>query len=64
MPIEYYAGANHPTFNVQNPDDLYEALDILHTQVLDGFGDKDMAPYLDVLEKAMNRVDDLREVKP
>lgn len=63
MSIDYYMGTSGPTIQVETPDDLAEALDILHTQVMDAFGDRESAPYLDILEKAMEALETL-EPKP
>lgn len=41
--------------NVKTPGDLFEALDALHTQVLDNFSEAESAPYIDLLEVAMDR---------
>jgi hypothetical protein len=50
-----------PTINVENANDLYEALDLLHTQVMDNFPEPDeAAAYLALLERALDRVDELR----
>jgi hypothetical protein len=50
--IEYYTDA--PTINVENKDELFEAIDILHTQVMDNIGEE--SPLLRVLEKCMHEI--------
>jgi hypothetical protein len=56
MPIDYYEGAGSPTIFVTSAKELYEALDILHTQVMDGtIGDA--SPLLGILETAMDAVE-------
>lgn len=57
MSIKYYSG--DPTIVVENPEQLAEALDILHTQVMDNFGED--SRFLRVLEDAMERVEALQE---
>jgi hypothetical protein len=57
MPIRYFG--DEIGVNVQTPGDLLEAIDMLHTQVLDNFPEEDMAPYLAVLEVALNRMHEL-----
>jgi hypothetical protein len=56
MSIEYYGP--QPTINVENVDELWEALDLLHTQVMDNISDT--SPLLEILEAAMDRVDEHR----
>lgn len=43
-----------PTINVESLAELHEALDILHTQVMDNLSDE--SPALGVLERAMEAV--------
>ena len=54
MGITYYAGVPAPCINVKNAEDLYQALDLLHTQVMDNL-DEDTA-LLQILSDAMDRV--------
>jgi iron-sulfur cluster assembly protein len=42
--------------NVRKPRDLFETLDALHTQVIDSFPDAIVAPYSELLERAMDAV--------
>lgn len=55
MSIDYYQGMDGPTIVVESADDLGEALDILHTQVIDNMGED--SPLLRVLEEAMEKVE-------
>lgn len=58
MPIKYY-GTEGPTIVIKSKDELYEALDLLHTQVIDNLGDE--SPCLEVLEAAMENLENLEE---
>ena len=54
MGIEYYTGTDgRPTINVTSRAELMEALDLLHTQVMDNIGEDD-AEALNALEQAMD----------
>lgn len=59
MPIESYVGVPFPCINVETVEELYEALDLLHTQVMDNLGE-DMA-LLTILSDAMDRVQAVTE---
>ncbi len=52
--IEYYFGINGPTIVVESRDDLLEAIDTLHTQVMDNIGED--SPLLGILEKCMDEI--------
>lgn len=54
MSIESYVGVEAPCINVESASELYEALDLLHTQVMDNLNE-DME-LLAILEQAMERV--------
>lgn len=56
--IANYVGTVGTTFDVESPNELYEALDIVHTQVMDNLGED--SPYLGILETAIEKVDELR----
>jgi hypothetical protein len=56
MSIDYYVGSDGPTINVVSAEELYEALDLLHTQVIDNLPDTAQAALLRILEDAMGRV--------
>lgn len=56
MSIEYYSGTDGPTIDLRKPQELYEAIDILHTQVIDNLNEN--RQLLTVLEVAMQSLDD------
>ncbi len=59
---QYFQNILGATFNVETPEELYQALDILHTQTIDMKNiDEVHAETIEVLEKAM---DALMEVFP
>lgn len=63
MALEYYVGTEGVTVNVETPQDLYDALNTIHTQVMDNLDEND--PLLRILETAMEQVMDLHpEVMP
>lgn len=53
MAINYYVGTDGPTITVENAEELYEALDLLHTQIMDTCSDDTL---LRILSDAMDRV--------
>jgi len=55
MSIDYYVGVAHPCVNVESKKDLYEIIDILHTQVLDNL--EDDGECIPILEDAMLKLD-------
>lgn len=55
MPIIYYSGVPEPAVNVKTPEELLEAVDLLHTQVMDNIGED--SPLLAILEKCMLEID-------
>ena len=57
MSIEYYIGTEGPTITVNSLNELWEALDNLHTQTIDTLGEDALA--LRVLEKAMSELEDI-----
>jgi len=57
--IHHFYGADGPSIRVETPEELHEALDILHSQVLDNFGDDKSGPFLRVLEAAMRAMEEL-----
>lgn len=59
MPIKYFDAS--PSMDVRTPAELHEALDILHTQVIDNFPESGQAPFLRVLETAMDSLEMLDE---
>jgi hypothetical protein len=56
MKAQYFLGMTGAAFNVESRDDLIEALDILHTQVIDNMGDD--CDFLRILEDAMSKIED------
>ena len=54
MAITYYVGIDAPAIEIHNLKELYEALDVLHTQVMDNV-DED-SPALRILSDAMDAV--------
>lgn len=56
MPITYYYEG--PTVTVENAEELYEALDLLHTQIMDTSGNDEL---LRILSDAMDRVEKARQ---
>lgn len=53
MAIETYVGIDAPCISVENAEELYEALDLLHTQIMDTCCDDAL---LRILSDAMDRV--------
>lgn len=51
-----------PTINVESLTELHEALDILHTQVIDNLSDE--SPALGILETAMEAIEMLEPEPP
>jgi hypothetical protein len=45
--------------NATTPKELHEALDTLHTQVIDNFPEAEQHPWLRVLEQAMEELEAL-----
>lgn len=56
MGIEYYGGIPGVAIEVKSTKELHEALDILHTQVMDNISEE--APELRILEAAMEKIED------
>ena len=54
MSIESYVGIDQPVINVESVQDLWDALDVLHTQVMDNL--QEDAALLRILSDAMDRV--------
>lgn len=54
MALEYYVGVPGVSINVESAQDLYDALNIMHTQVMDNVGEDDS--MLRILEAAMEQV--------
>lgn len=45
MPVQTYVGVPGIVIDVRTTNDLFEALDAIHTQVCDNFAESEMAPY-------------------
>lgn len=60
MPINYFVGIEDgaPTITVENAEELYEALDLLHTQIMDTCGNDTL---LRILSDAMDQVEKARQ---
>lgn len=54
MALEYYVGVPGVSVNVETAQDLYDALNTMHTQVMENIGEDD--PMLRILERAMEQV--------
>jgi hypothetical protein len=54
--INYYVGTDGPTIKVETIGELFEAIDLLHTQVMDAEISEDA---LRILEEAMEKLDEL-----
>ena len=59
MSIEYYLGMEGPTIVLESPEELYEAIDILHTQVMDNLDENQK--LMRILEEAMDKIDQVLE---
>jgi len=58
MSINYYVGDEGPTIFIEDLEELYEAVDTLHTQVLDNLGgDREL---LAILEEALDKLDGIK----
>lgn len=55
MPIDSYVGVPGMAIDIETPEELLEAVDLLHTQTMDNIGED--SPLLRILEKCM---DDIR----
>jgi len=60
MSIEYYVGVDDPCVNAKSKKDLYEIIDLLHTQVMDNMGGDDEC--LDILSDTMRQLDPLGDI--
>ena len=57
--IEYFSGTDGVTFDVESPVELYQAIDILHTQTMDNMPESNQNELLPILEKAMREIEAL-----
>jgi len=57
MSIDSYVGTEGITINVENSTELYHAIDILHSQLIDNVGASySRSQLLDVLSRAMDEL--------
>ena len=57
--IEYFIGTEGVTFDIDSPVELYQALDILHSQVMFNTPKQNQEELLPILEEAMLKMDKL-----
>lgn len=55
----YYGNTESPSINVESLTDLYQALNLIHTQVMDNIGDD--TELLSILEDTMYRLEAVAE---
>lgn len=55
MSITHYSGTEGPAIDIESVEELHEALDILHTQVMDNL--KEDPRLRRILEEAMEKVE-------
>lgn len=60
MTVEYY-GDSGPCFTIASADDLHEAIDVLHTLVMDGIDDPRL---LRILEATMRHIEAYQDGLP
>jgi hypothetical protein len=60
MPITDYIGTEGFCVKAESAQDVYDAIDLMHTQILDEFGED--SPILRVLERAMDSLLDMESV--
>ena len=61
--VTHYVGAPGVTVNIEHPMDVLDALDAIHTQVLDNLSEAEMVPYVEVLERAIERLRAIEETR-
>lgn len=57
--IGSYVGCEGVAIDIESVDEVYEAFDVLHTQVLDNLGEDN--PCLQILSEAMDKVEALQQ---
>lgn len=57
MSINYYVGISAPCIEVESAQELYDALDLLHTQVMDNLNEH--PALLKILSEAMDKAQDI-----
>lgn len=64
MPVKSYVGVPGIAIDVQNIAEVIDAIDTIHTQVMDNMGDGSKnSPIFRILEQAMRDLEDLEEEK-
>lgn len=56
MSIDSFVDTRGITINIENQDEIYHSLDIIHTQFMDNEIIDNKAPALLILEKTMNEL--------
>ena len=54
---ESYLGIDGLAFFPQNPEELWQSLDALHTMIMDNTSDYEQAVLLPILQRAMDEVE-------
>lgn len=62
MPVEDYLGIEGFCVNIRCHQDIYEAIDRMHTQIIDNIGERDSS--IPILEDIMMKLLDLPDVSP
>ena len=62
MSVEHYVGTEGVTVNVESADDVYEALDEMHTQVMDNLGENH--PLTNTIVEFMETIESEYELVP
>ena len=62
MSINYYVGVEGVSIDIESAKEIWEALDILQTQVMDRFGDE--SPGVMILGRAMDEVVKKYDIDP
>tara|TARA_R110002096_G_scaffold181571_1_gene359281 strand:- start:192 stop:392 length:201 start_codon:yes stop_codon:yes gene_type:complete len=57
--IEHFIGTEGVTFDIDSPVELYQALDILHSQVMFNMPKQNQEELLPILEEAMLKMNKL-----
>ena len=61
MAVEHYVGTEGVTVNIESADDLHEALDEMHTQVMDNLGENH--PLTHTLVEFMEKIEEEYELE-
>lgn len=57
--IEHFVGTEGVTFDIDCPNELYQAIDILHTQTMCNMPKSNQNDLLPILEDAMRKIEAL-----